>query len=143
MKYFTIYQITNNINNKYYIGKHITDNPYDSYMGSGKAIIRAIKKYGKEKDPRPRPPSEQPQTEISVLFHKGGLKMQQNHDFAVILRPLWQPIPISFRRSFLIVRNMALFFLVVKSTMAYKPCMIMGKWEVSSKKISKTIGGRA
>lgn len=48
MKYFTVYKVTNNINNKYYIGKHITDDPYDNYMGSGKAIIRAIKKYGKE-----------------------------------------------------------------------------------------------
>jgi dissimilatory sulfite reductase (desulfoviridin) alpha/beta subunit len=48
MKYFTVYKVTNIINNRYYIGKHITDDPYDSYMGSGKAIIRAIKKYGKE-----------------------------------------------------------------------------------------------
>ena len=48
MKYFTIYKITNNINKKYYIGKHITNDPYDGYMGSGKAILRAIKKYGKE-----------------------------------------------------------------------------------------------
>jgi hypothetical protein len=48
MKYYTLYKITNNINGKYYIGKHITDEPYDNYMGSGKAIKNAIKKYGKE-----------------------------------------------------------------------------------------------
>mgnify|MGYP003351799695 CR=1 FL=1 len=48
MKYYTIYKITNNINGKYYIGKHITNDPYDIYMGSGKAIRNAIKKYGKE-----------------------------------------------------------------------------------------------
>lgn len=49
MKYYTIYKITNITNGKYYIGKHITDNPNDGYMGSGKAIKSAIKKYGKEK----------------------------------------------------------------------------------------------
>jgi dissimilatory sulfite reductase (desulfoviridin) alpha/beta subunit len=31
-----------------YIGKHITNDPNDSYLGSGKHLNRAIKKYGKE-----------------------------------------------------------------------------------------------
>jgi hypothetical protein len=44
--YYTIYRTTNKINSKIYIGKHETDNPYDSYLGSGKAIKRAVKKYG-------------------------------------------------------------------------------------------------
>jgi group I intron endonuclease len=47
MKY-TIYKITNKINGKVYIGKHQTKNPYDNYMGSGKAIKHAIKEYGRE-----------------------------------------------------------------------------------------------
>ena len=47
MKY-TIYKITNKVNGKVYIGKHQTNNPYDSYFGSGKYIKYAIKKYGKE-----------------------------------------------------------------------------------------------
>lgn len=34
------------INNKFYIGKHQTTNVNDGYMGSGKLIIAAIKKYG-------------------------------------------------------------------------------------------------
>lgn len=48
MKYYLVYQTTNNITNKIYIGCHITDNPEDSYLGSGDAIRRAIKKYGRQ-----------------------------------------------------------------------------------------------
>lgn len=45
---YTIYQITNKLNGKIYIGKHQTENPDDEYYGSGKFIKAAIKKYGKE-----------------------------------------------------------------------------------------------
>lgn len=46
---YYIYRITNNINGKTYIGQH-KEYPKrkDSYMGSGKLIKSAIKKYGKE-----------------------------------------------------------------------------------------------
>jgi hypothetical protein len=47
MKYI-IYKITNNVNGRYYIGRHRTKNINDTYMGSGKAISNAIKKYGVE-----------------------------------------------------------------------------------------------
>ena len=45
---YVIYKITNNINDKYYIGRHATKNINDSYMGSGIGIKNAIAKYGVE-----------------------------------------------------------------------------------------------
>jgi len=46
--YYLLYEITNLINGKTYIGQHITENVDDGYMGSGHAITAAIKKYGKK-----------------------------------------------------------------------------------------------
>lgn len=43
-----VYKTTNNINGKIYIGVHTTDNLDDGYLGSGKYLLRAIKKYGRE-----------------------------------------------------------------------------------------------
>lgn len=48
MKYHYTYMTTNTINNKIYIGVHSSNKLYDSYMGSGKILKRAIKKHGKE-----------------------------------------------------------------------------------------------
>jgi hypothetical protein len=47
-KYYTVYKTTNLINNKIYIGVHSTNNLNDSYLGSGKNFLKALKEYGKE-----------------------------------------------------------------------------------------------
>jgi hypothetical protein len=43
-----VYRITNLINNKEYTGVHTTSNLDDGYMGSGLAIMHAVKKHGVE-----------------------------------------------------------------------------------------------
>lgn len=47
--YYLIYQITNILNNKIYIGKHQTSDINDGYMGSGKHLKHAINKHGIDK----------------------------------------------------------------------------------------------
>lgn len=47
-KYYLIYQVRNKLNGMIYVGKHMTDNKDDDYMGSGLRIRRAIEKYGIE-----------------------------------------------------------------------------------------------
>ena len=46
--FYYVYKITNKINNKFYIGMHQTANINDGYMGSGKRLHSAYKKYGIE-----------------------------------------------------------------------------------------------
>lgn len=47
-KYNFVYQTTNLVNGKYYIGVHQCDTLDDGYLGSGLILARAISKYGKE-----------------------------------------------------------------------------------------------
>ena len=44
--YYYLYEIKNLVNGKIYVGVHKTTNINDDYMGSGKVIKNAIKKYG-------------------------------------------------------------------------------------------------
>lgn len=46
--FYLIYKVINITNNKFYIGYHSTKNINDSYLGSGKLLKLAIKKYGQE-----------------------------------------------------------------------------------------------
>ncbi len=45
---YTVYKVTNIKNGHCYVGKHRTENPLDSYMGSGRLINAAIRKHGRE-----------------------------------------------------------------------------------------------
>jgi hypothetical protein len=47
-KIHTVYKTTNVVNGKFYIGVHKTEDPNDSYLGSGSHLKNAIKKYGRE-----------------------------------------------------------------------------------------------
>lgn len=47
-KYYYLYQITNLINGKIYVGVHQTNNLNDDYMGSGLYLRRSYKEHGKE-----------------------------------------------------------------------------------------------
>lgn len=47
-KYCYLYQITNKINGKIYVGVHSTDDLNDGYMGSGSLLKKAFAKYGME-----------------------------------------------------------------------------------------------
>lgn len=44
--FYYMYQITNKVNNKIYVGVHKTKSLDDGYMGSGKVIKSAIEKHG-------------------------------------------------------------------------------------------------
>jgi hypothetical protein len=46
--HYLIYKTTCTINGKYYVGKHKTKNRDDDYLGSGKLLRAAIKKYGRK-----------------------------------------------------------------------------------------------
>jgi group I intron endonuclease len=45
---YIVYQTTNSINGKIYVGCHRTSNLEDGYLGSGTLLANAVKKYGKE-----------------------------------------------------------------------------------------------
>lgn len=47
-KYHYIYKTTCNVNGKYYVGMHSTDDLNDEYLGSGKRLRYSINKHGKE-----------------------------------------------------------------------------------------------
>ena len=46
--FYTVYKITNIVNGKIYVGLHVTKDLDDDYLGSGKQIQAAVKKYGRK-----------------------------------------------------------------------------------------------
>ena len=44
--FYTVYRTQNTANGRYYFGVHKTENLYDGYLGSGKVLKAAIRKYG-------------------------------------------------------------------------------------------------
>lgn len=42
-KHYLVYKTTNDLNGMYYIGKHATTNPNDSYLGSGVYLTKELK----------------------------------------------------------------------------------------------------
>src|SRR6476660_10006291 len=48
-KVYVVYKVINIINNKFYIGVHRTDNLNNNYLGSGKRIVLAVAKEGRQK----------------------------------------------------------------------------------------------
>lgn len=46
--YHYIYKTVNTLNGMYYFGRHSTKNLDDGYLGSGKYLLNAFKKYGKQ-----------------------------------------------------------------------------------------------
>ena len=47
-KYHFIYKTTNEVNGKFYVGMHSTDDLNDGYIGSGKYLWNSIRKHGRE-----------------------------------------------------------------------------------------------
>lgn len=47
-KHYIIYQTTNLVNGKIYIGCHATNKLNDNYLGSGVILLDAVKKYGRQ-----------------------------------------------------------------------------------------------
>lgn len=47
-QFYYVYQITNTVTGKIYVGCHATDDIEDGYMGSGKYLKRAYEKHGKD-----------------------------------------------------------------------------------------------
>lgn len=46
--FYIVYKTTNIINGKIYIGSHISEYVNDKYLGSGKLLFKAIKRYGRK-----------------------------------------------------------------------------------------------
>jgi len=47
-RFFLVYKTVNKLKGEYYIGVHVTDDPEDGYLGSGKRLNYSLRKYGRE-----------------------------------------------------------------------------------------------
>lgn len=78
--FYLVYKTINLINKKYYIGAHTTTNKNDNYLGSGKTLKRAVKKYGKDNFTK------------TILYEAKSLQEMYNFESKEIQKSLSDPL---------------------------------------------------
>lgn len=82
-----MYKTTNLVNGKIYIGKHITEDPNDRYLGSGHLFYKAVRKYGvKNFKKEVLFIFDNEEEMLSIPEHLGLHKTKEQHELAKTLQ---------------------------------------------------------